>query len=280
MKGLVHYSDDSSSDEDVAQPKQSQVRQVVKGTQHVKPGTRNGSSILKNQSETEQNISQSNVYSNGNPSLSSAPISSSSTPQLSRDDHTLPTLPYPLPKPITDVSSTLSYPEFLERILFHPPKSSSSLSRSNSTGSLGLSTSQRISLLKRSRSRLSGSGDDMGNGDVNGVEDEWEARKRLCWPIPELEVPGLENYGIPESPGKEVDVGLIEQLQHYLILKASGISFNTSLLSNKSFKNPHIYQKLIKMLSLNEHGSNFVEERLDLEALKEKKEAFADELGV
>lgn len=43
-----------------------------------------------------------------------------------------------------------------------------------------------------------------------------------------------------------------------------GKHFNTSLMSNKSFRNPHLYAKLVEFVDVNEKGTNFPKDVWDL----------------
>lgn len=64
--------------------------------------------------------------------------------------------------------------------------------------------------------------------------------------------------GIPSRPSPSPpSVPLQTKLAHYHALKSSTppIHFNTSLFSNRSFRNPHIYDKLVAYIGIDERAS-------------------------
>ncbi|CAG8559034.1 2435_t:CDS:2 [Paraglomus occultum] len=90
-------------------------------------------------------------------------------------------------------------------------------------------------------------------------EVEYEAKKelllkKLLRPKP---IEGAENWGIPAEPDTECDAELQNKIAQYRQLKDKGILFNDNLLKNKAFRNPHIYEKLVEFVELDETGSNF-----------------------
>lgn len=60
-------------------------------------------------------------------------------------------------------------------------------------------------------------------------------------------------------------------------MKSKGILFNENLLKNKAFRNPHIYNKLVEFVELDEIGSNF--DRGVFDPYGFPSEAFADQVG-
>jgi hypothetical protein len=53
--------------------------------------------------------------------------------------------------------------------------------------------------------------------------------------------------------------------------------FNDSLMSNRSFRNPHLYAKLVEFVDINETATNFPKEVWDPFDVKE--EWYADRIG-
>jgi len=78
--------------------------------------------------------------------------------------------------------------------------------------------------------------------------------KRLLRPPP---IPGVENWGIPEAPSEPCDRALESKIRHFQSLKLQGRHFNDSLMSNKAFRNPHIYAKLVEFVEVDEMGTRF-----------------------
>ncbi|KAF8317661.1 HCNGP-domain-containing protein [Clavulina sp. PMI_390] len=78
--------------------------------------------------------------------------------------------------------------------------------------------------------------------------------RQLLRPPP---IPGVENWGIPSSPATPCDSALEAKIRHFKSLKEQGKHFNDSLMSNKAFRNPHIYAKLVEFVDVNEMGTKF-----------------------
>ncbi|KAF9921998.1 hypothetical protein FBU30_007918 [Linnemannia zychae] len=92
-------------------------------------------------------------------------------------------------------------------------------------------------------------------------EDEGEHGSRaalmrtLLRPKP---IPGVENFGIPPSPNSEINPNVQAKIEQFYMVKTTrGIHFNESLMKNKNFRNPRIYQTLVETAGLNEIGTNF-----------------------
>ncbi|CAG8440477.1 10952_t:CDS:2 [Acaulospora colombiana] len=100
------------------------------------------------------------------------------------------------------------------------------------------------------------------------------AMRRLLTP---KSIEGMENWGIPPEPETECDQALQEKIAHFHQLKSKGIFFNENLLKNKAFRNPHIYNKLVEFVELDEIGSNF--DRAIFDPYGFPPEAFADQLA-
>ncbi|CAG8655486.1 16090_t:CDS:2, partial [Dentiscutata erythropus] len=90
-------------------------------------------------------------------------------------------------------------------------------------------------------------------------------------------IEGRENWGIPPEPEAECDPILQEKIVHFHSLSKKGVHFNENLLKNKAFRNPHIYNKLVEFVELDEIGSNFDREIFDPYGFP--SEAFADQLA-
>ncbi|CAJ0752372.1 15638_t:CDS:2, partial [Entrophospora sp. SA101] len=75
---------------------------------------------------------------------------------------------------------------------------------------------------------------------------------------------------------QECDEELEAKLAHFFELKDKGVHFNDHLLKNKAFRNPHIYDKLVEFVHLDEIGSNFDREVYDPYGFP--AEAYADQL--
>ncbi|CAJ0641636.1 9934_t:CDS:2, partial [Entrophospora sp. SA101] len=76
---------------------------------------------------------------------------------------------------------------------------------------------------------------------------------------------------------QECDEELEAKLAHFFELKDKGVHFNDHLLKNKAFRNPHIYDKLVEFVHLDEIGSNFDREVYDPYGFP--AEAYADQLA-
>ncbi|RGB26988.1 HCNGP-like protein [Rhizophagus diaphanus] len=98
--------------------------------------------------------------------------------------------------------------------------------------------------------------------------------RQLLTPKP---IEGKDNWGIPPEPEKECDQDLQAKIVHFYQLKERGVHFNKNLLKNKAFRNPHIYNKLVEFVELDEIGSNFDREVYDPYGFP--PEAFADQLA-
>ncbi|KAF9157255.1 hypothetical protein DFQ26_008935 [Actinomortierella ambigua] len=85
--------------------------------------------------------------------------------------------------------------------------------------------------------------------------DRETLRRQLLRPKP---IPGVDNFGIPPEPEEECSPDLQAKIENFYNIKLTrGIHFNQSLMKNKNFRNPHIYQSLVQLVDLDETGSNF-----------------------
>ncbi|KAF9912622.1 hypothetical protein EC991_010048 [Linnemannia zychae] len=105
-------------------------------------------------------------------------------------------------------------------------------------------------------SRKEGSGQaDMDLEGTGGHGSRATLMRALLRPKP---IPGVENFGIPPSPESEVNPDVQAKIeQFYTVKKTRGMHFNESLMKNKNFRNPRIYQTLVEAAGLNEIGTNF-----------------------
>ncbi|KAH6871953.1 hypothetical protein BKA70DRAFT_1209791 [Coprinopsis sp. MPI-PUGE-AT-0042] len=98
------------------------------------------------------------------------------------------------------------------------------------------------------------------NGEAQEEEDEISKIRRLLRPPP---ISGVENWGIPDAPTGDVELGVANTIQKFFALKhppSNGPArhFNDSLIQNRSFRNPHIYKKLVDWAGIgDEKTSNF-----------------------
>ena len=95
-------------------------------------------------------------------------------------------------------------------------------------------------------------------------------------------IPGEDDWGIP-SPVEddECDPSITEKLVKFSQLKRSEPNpkhFNDSLMSNRAFRNPHLYAQLVEFVDIDERGSNFPTDVWDPFELEQ--EWFADSIGL
>ena len=105
--------------------------------------------------------------------------------------------------------------------------------------------------------------------------DELAEIRELLRPSP---IPGVENWGIPSASDEPCDDELevspswkpyidrtyavcIGQAKlskfHELKRSTNPTHFNDSLMSNRAFRNPHLYAKLVSFVDVDEYASNF-----------------------
>lgn len=90
-----------------------------------------------------------------------------------------------------------------------------------------------------------------------------EHNKRLMAALAAKQIPGVENWGIPNEPDTACDAERQERISHFLSLRASGHRLNDHLQHNKAFRNPRIYTKLVEFTEVDEIGSNFDKQEFD-----------------
>ncbi|KAF7973684.1 hypothetical protein HWV62_14678 [Athelia sp. TMB] len=73
-------------------------------------------------------------------------------------------------------------------------------------------------------------------------------------------IPGVENWGIPPETTDPCDPEIEAKLAQFAALKRDPQHpkhFNDSLMSNRSFRNPHLYAKLVEFVDVDERTTNF-----------------------
>ncbi|TFY55017.1 hypothetical protein EVJ58_g8516 [Rhodofomes roseus] len=113
--------------------------------------------------------------------------------------------------------------------------------------------------------------------DEEGPDDELTQIRRLLRPA---EIPGVEDWGIPPPPpSAPCDSALEAKLTQFMSLKRDPNDpkhFNDSLMSNRSFRNPHLYTRLVEFVDVDERATNFPEELWDPTDVRE--EWYADRI--
>ncbi|KAI6040912.1 HCNGP-like protein-domain-containing protein [Pisolithus marmoratus] len=87
--------------------------------------------------------------------------------------------------------------------------------------------------------------------------DEITSLRDLLRPPP---IPGLADWGIPPEPTAPCDPAIEAKLAQFHALKRDPENpkhFNDSLMSNRSFRNPHLYAKLVEFVDVDERTTNF-----------------------
>ncbi|KAI6029760.1 HCNGP-domain-containing protein [Pisolithus microcarpus] len=87
--------------------------------------------------------------------------------------------------------------------------------------------------------------------------DEIMSVRDLLKPPP---IPGLADWGIPPEPTASCDPAIEAKLAQFHALKRDPDNpkhFNDSLMSNRSFRNPHLYAKLVEFVDVDERTTNF-----------------------
>ncbi|KAJ3787590.1 HCNGP-domain-containing protein [Lentinula aff. detonsa] len=84
-------------------------------------------------------------------------------------------------------------------------------------------------------------------------------------------IPGLSEWGIPPEVESNCDPELEAKLNQFHQLKSSSTPkhFNDTLMSNRSFRNPHLYAQLVEFVDIDERTTNFPKEIWNLEELKD-----------
>ncbi|KAF8634229.1 hypothetical protein AX15_000993 [Amanita polypyramis BW_CC] len=107
--------------------------------------------------------------------------------------------------------------------------------------------------------------------------DEISRIRRLLRPPP---IPDVEDWGIPPESQQPCDPAIATKLSHFHELKKDVENpkhFNDSLMSNRSFRNPHLYAKLVEFVDIDERATNFPRDVWDPNDVR--GEWFADNIG-
>ncbi|KAF9071596.1 HCNGP-like protein-domain-containing protein, partial [Rhodocollybia butyracea] len=75
-------------------------------------------------------------------------------------------------------------------------------------------------------------------------------------------VPGVDDWGIPPAVTPEesmCDPAVEAKLNQFLQLKSLPVPkhFNDTLMSNRSFRNPHLYAQMVEFIDIDERSTNF-----------------------
>ncbi|TFY76024.1 hypothetical protein EWM64_g7989 [Hericium alpestre] len=114
--------------------------------------------------------------------------------------------------------------------------------------------------------------------DQESAQSDELARLRALLRPPEI--PGVADWGILPPSDDPPDPAIEAKIAHFLELKRDPNQpkhFNDSLMSNRSFRNPHLYAKLVEFVNVDERATNFPKDIWDPYDLKE--EWYADKIG-
>jgi len=92
--------------------------------------------------------------------------------------------------------------------------------------------------------------------------------------------PGVPDWGIPAASTEPCDPAIEAKLAQFHTLKRDPDQpkhFNDSLMSNRSFRNPHLYAKLVEFVDVDERATNFPKEIWDPHDVRE--DWFADKIA-
>jgi len=92
---------------------------------------------------------------------------------------------------------------------------------------------------------------------INDIPDELAGIRSLLRPPP---IPGLNDWGIPPPSTEPCNAAIEAKLAQFNALKRDPQNpkhFNDSLMSNRSFRNPHLYAKLVEFVDVDERTTNF-----------------------
>ncbi|KAH9886021.1 HCNGP-like protein-domain-containing protein [Cubamyces lactineus] len=108
-------------------------------------------------------------------------------------------------------------------------------------------------------------------------DDELARIRQLLRPPP---IPGVEDWGIPPEPDTPCDETIKAKITQFLALKRDPVNprhFNDSLMSNRAFRNPHLYAKLVEFVDVDERTINFPKHIWD--PMDVKEEWYADRIA-
>ncbi|KAK2464517.1 hypothetical protein APHAL10511_003496 [Amanita phalloides] len=123
---------------------------------------------------------------------------------------------------------------------------------------------------------------DLGSPNSHGdapkkYADEISRIRELLKPPP---IPGIKDWGIPPVTQQPCDPAIVMKLNHFQELKRNPEKpkhFNDSLMSNRSFRNPHLYAKLVEFVDIDERTTNFPRDVWDPNDVRD--EWFADNIA-
>ncbi|KAG2357313.1 HCNGP-like protein-domain-containing protein, partial [Suillus spraguei] len=107
--------------------------------------------------------------------------------------------------------------------------------------------------------------------------DEISHLQQLLRPPP---IPGFTDWGISPASLSPYDPTIQDKLAQFHALKQDSEHpkhFNDSLMSNRSFRNPHLYAKLVEFVDVDERTTNFPKDMWDPDDMR--PEWFADSIG-
>ncbi|KAG6808852.1 hypothetical protein H0H92_002569, partial [Tricholoma furcatifolium] len=87
--------------------------------------------------------------------------------------------------------------------------------------------------------------------------DELSKIRALLQPPPLV---GIDDWGIPPASTAPPDPAIITKVAQFHTLKSDPVNpkhFNDSLMSNRSFRNPHLYAQLVEFIDVDERTTNF-----------------------
>ncbi|TCD64273.1 hypothetical protein EIP91_004312 [Steccherinum ochraceum] len=110
------------------------------------------------------------------------------------------------------------------------------------------------------------------------VPEELVRIRDLLRPPP---IQGVSDWGIPPEAAGACDPAIQAKLAQFHQLKKDPDQprhFNDSLMANRSFRNPHLYAKLVEFVDVDERTTNFPKDIWDPDDVKD--EWFADKIGM
>ncbi|KAI0935131.1 hypothetical protein AcW1_009289 [Taiwanofungus camphoratus] len=90
----------------------------------------------------------------------------------------------------------------------------------------------------------------------------------------------MHDWGIPLESAEPCDPTIEAKLSQFLALKRDPVHpkhFNDSLMANRSFRNPHLYAKLVEFVDVDERTTNFPKHVWDPSDMRD--EWFADRIA-
>jgi len=127
-----------------------------------------------------------------------------------------------------------------------------------------------------SSGRVDLDGEVAGEDTGDGSGDLGKIRHVLCPPP----IPDVDDWGIPSESQQPCDPEVEAKLMHFHTLKSDPSApkhFNDSLMMNRSFRNPHLYAKLVEFVDVDERATNFPRDVWDPNDMRE--EWFADKIA-